>query len=46
MIIPLVEYGDRYISMDGHTRLCVAIEKNFKSVKGIIVEGDEFFDQE
>ena len=42
VIIPLVEYGDRYISMDGHTRLCVAIEKNFKSVKGIIVEGDEW----
>ena len=28
--------------MDGHTRLCVAIDKNFKSVKGIIVEGNEW----
>lgn len=42
VIIPLVEYGDRYISMDGHTRLSVAIDKGFKSVKGIIVQGDEW----
>ena len=41
-IIPLVEYGDRYISMDGHTRLSVAIDKGFKSVKGIIVQGDDY----
>ena len=40
VIIPLVEYGDRYISMDGHTRLSVAIDKGFKSVKGIVVQGD------
>ncbi len=42
VIIPLVEYGDRYISMDGHTRLSVAIDKGFKSVKGIIVQGDDY----
>ena len=42
VIIPLVEYGDRYISMDGHTRLSVAIDKGFKSVKGIIVQGDDW----
>ena len=42
VIIPLVEYGERYISMDGHTRLSVAIDKGFKSVKGIIVQGDEW----
>lgn len=42
VILPLVEYGDRYISMDGHTRLSVAIDKGFKSVKGIIVQGDEW----
>lgn len=42
VIIPLVEYGDRYISMDGHTRLSVAIDKGFKSVKGIVVQGDEW----
>ena len=42
VIIPLVDYGDRYISMDGHTRLSVAIDKGFKSVKGIIVQGDDY----
>ena len=42
VIIPLVEYRDRYISMDGHTRLSVAIDKGFKSVKGIIVQGDDW----
>lgn len=42
VIIPLVKYGDRYISMDGHTRLSVAIDKGFQSVKGIIVQGDEW----
>ena len=42
VIIPLVEYGDRYISMDGHTRLSVAIDKGFKSVKGIIVQVDDW----
>lgn len=42
VIIPLVEYGDRYISMDGHTRLSVAIDKGFKSVKGIIVQCDDY----
>ena len=42
VIVPLVEYEGRYISMDGHTRLSVAIEKGFKSVKGIIVQGDDW----
>lgn len=42
VIIPLVEYGERYISMDGHTRLSVAIDKGFKTVKGIVVQGDDW----
>ena len=42
VIIPLVIYGDRYISMDGHTRLSVAIDKGFQTVKGIITQGDEW----
>lgn len=42
VIIPLVKYNDRYISMDGHTRLSVAIDRGFKAVKGIIVQGDEW----
>lgn len=41
VIIPLVEYGDRYISMDGHTRLSVAIDKGFTWIKGILVQGDD-----
>ncbi len=42
IIIPLVEYGDRYISMDGHTRLSIAIDKGFKYIKGIVVPGDKW----
>ena len=42
IIIPLVKYGDKFISMDGHTRLAVAIDKGFKEVKGFLAKSEDW----
>lgn len=45
VVIPLVRYGERFISMDGHTRLSVAIDKGFEKVKGFIAESGDWLQQ-
>ncbi len=42
VIIPLVKTNDQYISLDGHTRLAVAIDKGYNEVRGYIAEGGEW----
>ena len=42
IIIPLVKCGDKFISMDGHTRLAVAIDKGFKEVKGFLAKSEDW----
>lgn len=39
--IPLVRYGERYLSCDGHTRLYLAAQKGFSTVRGFLTEENE-----
>lgn len=38
IVIPVMKYKNRYISLDGHTRLFYALQKGFHSVKAILCE--------
>ncbi|MCC8196080.1 MAG: hypothetical protein LIO49_04640 [Ruminococcus sp.] len=38
VIIPLVEYNNRYISADGHTRLALAVSLGFDEIMGFTTE--------
>lgn len=42
VIIPLLPYGERYISLDGHTRMSVAIDRGLKQICGFLVEEAEY----
>ena len=37
--IPLIEADERYVSLDGHTRLSVAVDRGYTSVKGFLADG-------
>lgn len=39
IIIPLTELDGRYVSLDGHTRLSVAVDRGYTSVKGFLADG-------
>ena len=41
IIIQAVRYGDRYISLDGHTRLYYAVMKGWRSVRAVIGNDSE-----
>lgn len=42
IVIPLVKSEERYISLDGHTRMAVAIALGIDRVKGFITQTDEY----
>lgn len=42
IIIQVIPYGDRYISLDGHTRLYYAVEMGFDTVKAVAASSDEW----
>ena len=42
IIIQVIPYGDRFISLDGHTRLFVAVQDGFPAVKAVISETDDW----
>ena len=42
IIIPLIKMEDRFISLDGHTRLYYAVSKGYSSVKGYLTEGGSY----
>lgn len=45
VIIPLIKINNKYVSIDGHTRLRLAVEKGFNEVVGFITEaGDYIYD--
>lgn len=50
IIVPVIPYGDRYISLDGHSRLYYAWMKEWEAVWGIIDNDDnswvDFFVEE
>ena len=41
IIIQVAKQGDRYISLDGHTRLYYAVMKGFESVRAVFAETDD-----
>lgn len=40
IIIPLQRLGEKYVSLDGHTRLALAVQRGYKTVKGFISQSD------
>ena len=42
VVIPLVPYGDRYVSLDGHTRLAAALALGFTHVRGFATAADDW----
>ena len=42
IVIQVIPYGDRYISLDGHTRLYAAVLDGFPSVKAVVSETDDW----
>lgn len=42
IIIQVIPWEDRYISLDGHTRLYLAVQKDFQSVRAVMSETDEW----
>ena len=44
IVVPLIRYKNRYISLDGHTRISVGIDKGFSRVKGFITNSYDYVD--
>lgn len=42
IIIQVIPYRDRFISLDGHTRLYLAVQKGFATVKAVKSETDDW----
>lgn len=42
IIIQVSKYQDRYISLDGHTRLYYAVLQHFKTVRAVLAETDAY----
>ena len=46
VIVPVIPYGERYISFDGHTRMAVAAEKGITKIKAFLGENAYFAENE
>ena len=42
IVIQVIPYGDRYISLDGHSRLYLAVRNGFDTVKAVKSETDDW----
>lgn len=42
IIIQVLPYGNRYISLDGHTRLYYAVTKGWKTVRAVLETADDY----
>ena len=42
IIIQVTKQGEKYISLDGHTRLYYAVMQGFKQVRAVVAETDEW----
>ena len=42
IVVQVIPYGDRFISLDGHTRLYLAVQKGFTTVKAVESETDDY----
>lgn len=41
IVIQVFPYGNRFISLDGHTRLFLAVQNAFRTVRAVVSETDE-----
>lgn len=42
IVIQVISWNDRYISLDGHTRLYLAVQSGFRSVRAVTSEADDW----
>ena len=42
IVIQVLPWGDRFISLDGHTRLYLAAERGYKTVRAVASETDDW----
>ena len=42
VIVQVIRYGERFISLDGHTRLFLAVQNGFDTVKAVESETDDW----
>ena len=42
IVVPLVPYGERFVSLDGHTRLALAAARGWAAVKGFVAQSDDW----
>ena len=42
VIIQVIPCGDRFISLDGHTRLYAAVQDGFRTVRAVLSETDDW----
>jgi hypothetical protein len=42
IVIQVVPWEDRFISLDGHTRLYLAVQRGYPSVKAVLSETDDW----
>ena len=42
IVVPVISYGDRFISLDGHTRLYLAVQNGFGAVKALESEAGDW----
>lgn len=42
IIVPLIKYKNKYISLDGHTRMSIALDKGFSKIKGFITISEDY----
>lgn len=42
IIVQVIKYGNRYISLDGHTRLYYAVMRGFENVRAVISESNDY----
>ncbi len=42
IIIQVMSWNDKYISLDGHTRLFLAVQRDYSTVKAVLSEAEEW----
>lgn len=42
IVVQVIPYGDRFVSLDGHTRLYLAVQSGFAAVKAVESEMDDW----
>ena len=42
VIVPVKRAGERFISLDGHTRMSVAVDRGFDHVRAFLAKSDEY----